>query len=132
MSSAPFQAPNANGFMERYVGTVRRECLDRMLTVAHRQLDQVPCIYIRHYNHTRDRIERSTYTRPIRPSQDPFNPSRAPASTGQTTGPAPRPHPRIRTRRRMTIGFAHPTGPVIARIWFPAPTRSPTETSAVS
>jgi putative transposase len=49
----PFQAPNANAFMERWVGTVRRECLDRMLIVGRRQLDHVLRIYIRHYNRTR-------------------------------------------------------------------------------
>ena len=39
--------------MERWVGTVRRECLDRMLIVGRRQLEQVLRIYIRHYNHRR-------------------------------------------------------------------------------
>ena len=49
----PIQAPNANAHMERWVGTVRRECLDRMLIVGHRQLEYVLRIYIRHYNRRR-------------------------------------------------------------------------------
>jgi putative transposase len=49
----PVRAPNANAHMERWVGTVRRECLDRMLIVDRRQLDQVLRIFIRHYNQTR-------------------------------------------------------------------------------
>lgn len=34
----PVQAPNANAHMERWVGTVRRECLDRLLIVGRRSL----------------------------------------------------------------------------------------------
>lgn len=49
----PIQAPNANAYIERWVGTVRRECLDRMLIVGHRQLAHVLRIYIRHYNRSR-------------------------------------------------------------------------------
>jgi hypothetical protein len=32
----PVQAPNANAHMERWVGSVRRECLDRLLIVGRR------------------------------------------------------------------------------------------------
>jgi transposase InsO family protein len=49
----PVRAPNANAFMERWVGSVRRECLDRMLIVGRRQLEHVLRVYIRHYNHAR-------------------------------------------------------------------------------
>jgi putative transposase len=34
----PVRAPNANAHVERWVGTVRRECLDRLLIVGRRQL----------------------------------------------------------------------------------------------
>jgi hypothetical protein len=43
------QAPNANAHMERWVGSVRRECLDRLLIVGRRQLKHVLRIYVRHY-----------------------------------------------------------------------------------
>jgi transposase InsO family protein len=32
----PVRAPNANAYMERWVGTVRRDCLDRLLIVGRR------------------------------------------------------------------------------------------------
>jgi transposase InsO family protein len=49
----PVQAPNANAHMERWVGSVRRECLDRLLIIGRRQLEHVLRVYIRHYNGAR-------------------------------------------------------------------------------
>jgi putative transposase len=49
----PVKAPNANAHMERWVGTVRRECLDRLLIVGRRQLEHVLRVYVRHYNRQR-------------------------------------------------------------------------------
>src|SRR5881275_319155 len=46
----PARAPNANAHMERWVGSVRRECLDRLLIVGRRQLEHVLRVYVRHYN----------------------------------------------------------------------------------
>jgi transposase InsO family protein len=46
----PIQAPNANAFAERWVGTVRRECLDHLLIIGHRHLQKVLDEYLRHYN----------------------------------------------------------------------------------
>jgi transposase InsO family protein len=46
----PVRAPNANAHMERWIGTVRRECLDRLLIFNRRQLERVVGIYARHYN----------------------------------------------------------------------------------
>ena len=36
--------------MERWVGSIRRECLDRMLIVGRRQLEHVLRVYAHHYN----------------------------------------------------------------------------------
>lgn len=49
----PVQAPNANAHMERWVGSVRRECLDRILIIGRRQLEHVLRVYVRHYNRGR-------------------------------------------------------------------------------
>jgi transposase InsO family protein len=49
----PVQAPNANAYAERWVGSVRRECLDRLLIFSRRQLEQVLGAYARHYNQHR-------------------------------------------------------------------------------
>jgi putative transposase len=49
----PVRAPRANGFIERWVGTVRRECLARILIVNRRHLERFLRAYIRHYNEHR-------------------------------------------------------------------------------
>jgi putative transposase len=49
----PLRVPNANAHVERWVGSVRRECLDRLLIFGHRQLERVLCVYFRHYNEHR-------------------------------------------------------------------------------
>ncbi len=49
----PIQAPNANAYAERWVGSVRRECLDRLLIFGRRQLDHVLRVYIGHFNQQR-------------------------------------------------------------------------------
>jgi hypothetical protein len=46
----PFRAPQANALAERWVGTVRRDCLDWLLIVSRRQLERVLRIYVDHYN----------------------------------------------------------------------------------
>jgi putative transposase len=47
------QAPQANAFAERWVGTVRRKLLDRLLLVGRRQLETVLAGYVAHYNEHR-------------------------------------------------------------------------------
>jgi transposase InsO family protein len=46
----PVRAPNANAHVERWVGSVRRECLDRFLIPGRGQLEHVLRVYVRHYN----------------------------------------------------------------------------------
>jgi hypothetical protein len=60
----PIQAPNANAFAERWVRTVRQECLDWVLIWGRRQLERVLNEYVRHYNDQRP--HRSLALRPPR------------------------------------------------------------------
>lgn len=46
----PVEAPRANAFAERWIGTARRECLDRMLIFTRRHLESTLRDYARHYN----------------------------------------------------------------------------------
>jgi transposase InsO family protein len=49
----PPRAPRANAFAERWVRTVRTECLDWVLVWNRRHLEQVLTQYLRHYNTAR-------------------------------------------------------------------------------
>ena len=46
----PVEAPRANAIAERFVGTVRRECLDWLLIANRRHLERVLRTYVDHYN----------------------------------------------------------------------------------
>jgi transposase InsO family protein len=46
----PIKAPRANAFAERWVKTVKTECLDRMLIVGPRHLQAILREYVEHYN----------------------------------------------------------------------------------
>jgi putative transposase len=46
----PVQAPRANAYAERWVRTVRAECLDWLLIVGRGHLEKVLRVYIQHYN----------------------------------------------------------------------------------
>jgi putative transposase len=45
----PIRAPQANAYAERFVRTVRTECLDWLLIIGRRHLEAVLRIYTTHY-----------------------------------------------------------------------------------
>ena len=58
----PVRAPKANAIAERFVRTVRAECLDWLLILNRRHLERVLRIYVDHYN--RERPHRALGLRP--------------------------------------------------------------------
>jgi len=46
----PVRSPRANSYAERFVGTLRRECLDHLLIIGERHLRPILAQYARHYN----------------------------------------------------------------------------------
>ena len=49
----PLQAPKANAYAERWVGSAGRECLDWLIVGGRRHLGQVLDEYVDHYNNER-------------------------------------------------------------------------------
>jgi putative transposase len=88
----PIQAPNANRHAERWVGSVRRECLDRLLIFSRRQLEHVLRVYVRHYN--QHRPHRALALRPPRADRRTPQPLRGP------------PYPQL-NRRDLLGGLIH-------------------------
>jgi transposase InsO family protein len=61
----PVRAPKANAVAERFVRTVRAECLDWLLILNRRHLERVLRVYVHHYNH--ERPHRALELRPPEP-----------------------------------------------------------------
>jgi transposase InsO family protein len=49
----PVEAPRANAFCERFLGSLRRECLDYMLILSERHLRRIVSEYITYFNQAR-------------------------------------------------------------------------------
>jgi transposase InsO family protein len=49
----PYRAPKANAFAERWVRSLREECLDHLLIVSERHLYRVMCEFVQFYNEAR-------------------------------------------------------------------------------
>jgi putative transposase len=63
----PVRAPKANAIAERFVRTVRLECLDWLLILNRRHLEHVLRVYVDHYN--RERPHRSLDLKPPIPDR---------------------------------------------------------------
>ena len=89
---APVRAPRARAHAERWVGTLRRECLDRLLILGRRHLESVVHVSATHYN--AHRPHRSLGQRPPLAKPPPIG---EPAATNE-------PIPLDRVRRRDQLG----------------------------
>jgi len=63
----PVRAPKANAIAERFVRTVRAECLDWLLILNRRHLERVLRVYVDHYN--RERPHRALEQRAPEPDE---------------------------------------------------------------
>ena len=70
--NTPVRTPVANAFAERWIGTLRRELLDRAIIWNRRQLERLVVDYIDHYN--THRPHRSLHQRPPAATNPPDQP----------------------------------------------------------
>ena len=71
----PYHTPRANAICERFLGSVRRECLDHLLILHEKQMDRVLHAYVQYFNQARPHqgIRQQIperYDEPVPPHQD--------------------------------------------------------------
>lgn len=49
----PIRAPRANAYCERFIGSLRRECLDHVLILSEKQLRRLMTEYVQYFNEDR-------------------------------------------------------------------------------
>jgi hypothetical protein len=96
------RTPVANAYAERWIGTVRRECLDRILILGPGHLARVLRDDVAHYNEHRphrslDQRPPAHHDQPVAPRPDvicrePFNAATSSADSSTNTAPPPEPH----------------------------------------
>ena len=50
----PYQAPNANAYAERFVRSIKEECLNRVIPFGERHLRRTLAEYVEHYHRERN------------------------------------------------------------------------------
>ena len=101
----PVRAPRANAIAERFVGTIRRELLDRLLIINQRHAAAVLREFQRHYNRSSSAPQPGAGS----PRHGHSPTARRPRSQDPTTRPPRRPPPRISAGRMTCAGFRAPT-----------------------
>ena len=46
----PYRAPNANAYAERFVRSIKEECLNRVIPIGDRHLRRMIAEYVEHYH----------------------------------------------------------------------------------
>ena len=54
MVQTPYQAPNANAYAERFVRSIKEECLDRVIPLGEGHLRRTIAEYVEHYHRERN------------------------------------------------------------------------------
>ena len=54
MVQTPFQAPNANAYSERFVRSIKHECLNRVIPFGERHVRQTIAEFVEHYHRERN------------------------------------------------------------------------------
>jgi putative transposase len=101
---APVRAPRANAIAERFIGTLRRECLDHLLITGTRHLDAVLREYLGHYN--AHRPHRSLHQHPPAGATPPRSPEHPSNRCDETDSAASY---MSTCRSRDATGFSAPT-----------------------
>jgi transposase InsO family protein len=53
VAQTPYRAPNANAHAERFVRSIKEECLDRLIPLGDRHFRQSVAEFVSHYHHER-------------------------------------------------------------------------------
>jgi transposase InsO family protein len=77
----PVRSPQANSFAERFVGTLRRECLDHLLITGEQHLRKVLDEYTRHYNGHRPHQALEQRPHCVNPARSSTSPPRSSAGS---------------------------------------------------
>jgi hypothetical protein len=107
----PVRAPQANAIAERFVRTVRAECLDWLLIVNRRHLERVLRVFVEHYNTQRPHRALKLHA-PQRAEPPPTPTIGEIRRHDRLRGLIPRVLPRRRLTRDTTIGASHGIGPI--------------------
>jgi hypothetical protein len=101
----PFRAPQANGVAERFVRTVRSECLDWLLILNEPHLKRVLAEFMGHYNGHRPH---RALAHPAGSTARGVDPNRWPIPHRASRSPRGR-HSRVLRGRRVNLSFSHPS-----------------------